>query len=280
MKTERTQTADLPVRGKLTLAYAVSLGTAVLVAIASLAGLLVPATVYPADELLQAFVPNDVVNLAVGLPILLGSMWLARRGKLVGLLFWPGALFYLFYTYVVYVLGMPLNATFLLHLALVTLSAYTLVGLLASIDGDAVRDRLAGAVPERVGGGVLAGLGILFFLRVAGVMGAAIVNETPVAETELALHVADFVLAPAMVIGGLLLWRRQALGYLTGLGLLFQATMLFVGLIFILILQPFVTGAPFVLGDVLVVLVMSLVCLIPFVLFVRGAASKRSPPAA
>jgi hypothetical protein len=200
-------------------------------------------------------------------------MWLARRGKLAGLLLWPGALFYVFYSYLVYVLSMPLNAAFVLHLALVTLSAYTLIGLLASIDGNAVRDRLAGAVPERAGGGVLAVLGILFFVRVVAVLVGALLDGAPVARTELALHVADFVLAPAMVTGGALLWRRQAVGYVTGLGLLFQATMLFIGLIAILILRPFVSGAAFALTDVLVVLVMSLVSLIPLALFVRGAAS-------
>lgn len=73
----------------------------------------------------------------------------------------------------------------------------------------------------------------------------------------------------------MLLWRREPFGYVTGLGLLFQASMLFVGLIIILILRPVTIGAQFVLSDVLVVLVMGLVCFVPFALFVRGAASKR-----
>jgi hypothetical protein len=58
----------------------------------------------------------------------------------------------------------------------------------------------------------------------------------------------------------------------TGLGLLFQASMLFIGLIVVLILQPFMTAAQFVLIDVLVVFVMGLVCFVPLALFVRGAA--------
>ncbi len=46
--------------------------------------------------------------------------------------------------------------------------------------------------------------------------------------------------------------------------------MLFIGLIFLMILTPFITTAQFVLSNVLVVLVMGLVCFIPFGLFVRG----------
>jgi hypothetical protein len=268
---------DLPVRCSLRLAYAVSLVIAALMAAASVAGLLYQTVIYPTDELLESFVPNDVINLFLGLPILLGSMWLARRGKLIGLLFWPGALFYLFYTYIIYVLSMPLDLAFLLYLSLVALSAYTMIGLVASIDGKAVQQRLTGAVYERAGGGVLAGLGSLFLLRVVALMVDAILNQTPVTATELALNVSDFMMAPALVIGGVLLWRREALGYVTGLGLLFQSSMLFLGLILLLILRPFITAAQFVLSDVLVTMVMGMVCFVPFALFVRGATSTRFP---
>jgi hypothetical protein len=275
MNVNRKEPASLPIRTSLTAAYAISLVIGALMAVASVAGLLVQTVVYPTDELLESFVPNDVVNLFIGLPILLGSMWLARRGKLVGLLFWPGALFYVFYTYLVYVLSMPLNVAFVLHLALLTSSAYTMISLVACFDGKAVQDRLTGAVPERAGGGVLAGFGILFFVRAAGVMVNALISQTPINAAELALHVSDFLIAPAWVIGGVLLWRRKALGYVTGLGLLFQASMLFIGLIVVLVLRPFITAAQFVLSDVLVVFVMGMVCFIPFGLFVRGAANPR-----
>ena len=74
----------------------------------STAGLLVP-----------GFLAQDVFNLVVALPILLGSMWLARRASLIGLLLWPGTLFYLLYTYTHYLFGAPFNPMFLAHVALV-----------------------------------------------------------------------------------------------------------------------------------------------------------------
>jgi hypothetical protein len=52
--------------------------------------------------------------------------------------------------------------------------------------------------------------------------------------------------------------------------------MLFMGLIFILILRPFITATEFVLSDILVIFVMGMVCFIPVALFVRGAASKHN----
>ncbi len=274
MKTNQEREANLPIRHNLTLAYTFSFIIAILMVVASVAGLMYRTIIYPTDELLLTFVPNDVVNLFIGLPILIASMWLARRDQLIGLLCWPGALFFVLYNYIIYVFAMPLNVGFLLHLALVMLSVYTIISLVANIDGKEVQQRLTGNVPERVTGGILAGLGLLIFLQVIGVVVNALISQTPISETKLALHTSDFLIAPAWVIGGVLLWRRKAFGYVTGLGLLFQASMLFIALIVFLLLQPFLTTASFVLVDVVVIFIMGLVCFVPFVLFVRGVMSQ------
>lgn len=285
MDTNQERNTGLPIRYNPAALYALSFLIAILMAAASAAGLLGGTAIYPTEDLVQSFVPNDVVNLCIGLPILLGSMWLARRGKLIGLLLWPGALFFVLYNYSVYVLAMPLNVAFLLHLALLTLSTYTTIGLAASIDGAAVQQRLAGAVPERAAGGILGALGLLFLVRVIGVLISALASQTPMVKTEFAVNVSDFLITPAWVIGGVLLWRRKAFGYATGLGLLFQASMLFIGLIIFLLLQPFLTDAPFVLADVVVILIMGMICFVPFGLFMRGvlsrhASSPAEPPGA
>jgi hypothetical protein len=275
MNTDQERGSRLPTRHNLKMAYALSFIIAIVMAAASLGGLVYGADLYPTDDLLQALVPTDIVNLVLGLPILLGSIWLARRGKLIGLLLWPGALLFVLYNYLAYVLVVPFNVAFLLDLALVTLSAYTLIGLVASIDGESVQRRLAGAVPERVAGGIVAGLGLLFTLRAIGVLAGALASQTSMAETELAPNVADLLIAPAWVIGGVLLWRREAFGYVSGLGLLFSVSMLFIGLIVFLLVQPFLTAAPFALVDVVVVLILGLIGFVPFALFVRGVLSGR-----
>jgi hypothetical protein len=275
MNTDQERGSRLPTRHNLKMAYALSFIIAIVMAAASLGGLVYGADLYPTDDLLQALVPTDIVNLVLGLPILLGSIWLAWRGKLIGLLLWPGALLFVLYNYLAYVLVVPFNVAFLLDLALVTLSAYTLIGLVASIDGESVQRRLAGAVPERVAGGIVAGLGLLFTLRAIGVLAGALASQTSMAETELAPNVADLLIAPAWVIGGVLLWRREAFGYVSGLGLLFSVSMLFIGLIVFLLVQPFLTAAPFALVDVVVVLILGLIGFVPFALFVRGVLSGR-----
>jgi hypothetical protein len=263
---------NLPIRHDLRWGFLFSLLIAGLTAVVSIAGLLYTDDIYNTAELRRNFVANDVVNLLIGLPILLGSMWLARRGKLIGLLFWPGALFYGLYNYLVYLFALPFSVTFLPYLVIFTASVYTLVSLVAAVEAEVVRQRLNGRVPERFAGGLLIAFGLLFMLRVVGVMVDALANQLPIAGPELVLQVADFILGPALVIGGALLWRRRPLGYVAGAGLLFQASMLFIGLIAILIIQPLVSDASFSLVDVIVVFVMGFICFIPLALFIRGVA--------
>jgi hypothetical protein len=172
---------------------------------------------------------------------------------------------------------MPLNGMYLLYLALVASSLYTMIGLVTSIDSETVQQRLAGVVPERVAGGILAVFGILFLLRAIAVIGRALIDQTPIATVERATLVADFLITPAWVVSGVLLWRRRALGYAVGTGLLFQASMLFIGLIVFMLLQPLLTDASFLVVDTVVVFIMGLIFFVPFALFVRGIVSNRRP---
>lgn len=263
------------IKGNLSMIYVSTVILAVLMTIASIAGIVSRGIIYPTDELIQTFVPNDVVNLFIGLPILLVSMWLTRRGKLVGPLFWMGAVFYVFYNYMGYIFAAPLTWAYLLHLLLAVLSAYTFISLITGIDGENVSRKLRGAVPERYAGGVLAGLGLLFILRVIGVLAGAISNDADVPRTELAVNIADLFITPAWIIGGIQLLRRRTFGYVAGLGLLFQGSMLFIALIIFLLLQPVLTSAPLATIDIVVVFVMGLICFIPFGMFVRGVVNAR-----
>ena len=264
----------LPIKRSLKLIYILSFIVAALMAVSSLVGILYQSEIYPSEELLSTFMSNDMVNLLIGLPIILGSMFLTIRKKLSGLLLWPGALFFVLYNYLIYVLAMPFNLAFLLDLVLVTLSLYTIIALVASFDGESIRKKLSGKVHERISGAILAGMGVLFLFQVVGVMIVALANQTPISGTELATHVSDFLLSPALVIGGILLWRRKDFGYVSGLGLLFQLCMLFIGLIMFLIIQAVLMITPFALVDVVVIAIMGLIGFIPFALFVRGVLRK------
>ncbi len=269
---ENRQTG-LPIKHNLRIAYLVTLLVTIFVIIVSGSGIMLQSAIYPTDELQRTFMPNDMVNLLIGVPILLGSLWLTFRGKLIGLLLWPGALLYVFYNYIAYLFAMPLNFLYMLYLGLVTLSAYTIIGLVAAIDGSSTKDQLQSHVPERLAGGVIFSLGLLFLIRVIAMMILAVANETLINRSDLSVMIADFLVSPAMIVGGILLWQRKALGYVSGTGLLFQLSMLFIGLIIFMVLQSVMTSELFILTDIIIVLIMGLVCFIPFGLFIRGVIS-------
>lgn len=261
----------VPAKNNLMPFYTATILTAVLMTVLSVAGLVAGSTLYPTEEQYQTFVPNDVVNLGVGLPILAVSLWWTRRGKLVGLLCWPGALIFVLYNYLAYTFGSQPSWAFLGYLSLVVLSLYTVGGLFASMDMAWVKARLAGRFPEKLSGGVMVAFGVLFLGRVLLVFGGASGVETELPLGDFVSGISDFFISPAMMIGGVQLWRGKDLGYAAGLGLLFQASMLFVGLIVFLLLQPALTGAAFAPVDVIVVAVMGVVCSIPFGLYLRAA---------
>ncbi len=169
MMIKQNSNTKLPVRDNLTKTYFLTWVIAILMAAVSITGLINGNAVYPTKELLSTFAPNDAANLLVGLPLLLGSIWLARNNKLIGLLCWPGALFVCLYTYLIYAIAFILAKlpvfTLLVYLSLAAISAYTLFRLITGIDGELVQKSLTGTVQDRIGAGVLAGLGFLFFLR-------------------------------------------------------------------------------------------------------------------
>lgn len=269
----------LPVTRDRTMAYVLSLIVALLVAVASVGGIVYQTTLYPAEQLFNQ-VGNDALNLVIGLPFLLGSMWFARRGSLLGLLFWPAALLYLLYVYVIYLTGVPFNALFLVYAILVTLCAYAIIGLVASIDGEAVRQRFEGVVPARWIGGLLVVFAVLFGAYQVSEIVSAIVNGTTVAPLVLAAGIGDLTVeCPALLAAGILLWQCRALGYVAGAGLLLQIGLLFVGLPIAGILGGPLTGTA---ADASL-LAFGAVGLLPLALlipYVRGARSGGATPGA
>lgn len=258
---------QLPLTHSISVYVLASLLLVALTAFVTIVGLTSQVTTYPTEEARIAFVATDALTLFVGLPLLLITLWLTSRGSLVGLLCWPGMLVYLTYTYIPYLLDAPFSAYFLAYLLLVILSGYSFVGMIAAIDSHVVKRQLDKFVPARLGAGVLILLGTFFLLNIITNTINAL-DDPNLMQTS--LWIADAVMAPMLVFGGVLLWRRQALGYTMGSSLLLLVTVLALGVIPVVIHQDVVQGDPFDAVSFIVLLIMGLLCLIPFLLFIRG----------
>ena len=229
-----------------------------------------------AGILIPGFFAHDLFNLVVALPLLLAMLWAARRGSLVGLLLWPGALFYVLYTYTQYLLGAPFGPLFLAHILLVVLSAYATIALLASIDGDGMRRSLGGGVPARTAGGILVALALLTIGQDAGgALATVLAGGGAVEPLARSVWTADLAVeVPAVLAGGVLLWQRRPLGYAVGAGLLLQFGLTPIALAAIMALQPWLTGAPVDAGTIAGVLVFAAVPFAPLAFFIRAAAAR------
>jgi len=210
------------------------------------------------------------VNIIIGLPFLIGAIWLVDRARLVGLLLWPGALLFIIYNYVAYIIGRSLDLLSPIYLALVILSVLTFFDLLHRIDGNSVKQQLSGKVSEKLAGWFLLIFGILFILRAIFEFTGAGTNPAARQMVEIGVLIADVLISVLWVVGGILLLRKIPLGYSLGLGLLSAASMLFVGLIIFLLIQPIITEAVFSPTDILVVAVMGIILSIPFFFYLRG----------
>lgn len=213
--------AALPLKRDLTVAYTASLMVALALAVASIAGLVLGSNgLYDSGSpLVQVSRGGDAANLFLGLPILLGSMLLARRGSLLGLLLWPGALFYALYAHALYLMAAPLSGLFFAYVAVVTLSGWTLIGILTSVDCDEVRRRLAAAPAGSVGIALVL-IAVLAYVGLTAAVGTSLGG--PSSQTGMRPQwVVDYALGtPVLLLGGALLWRRLPLGYVAASGLL------------------------------------------------------------
>jgi hypothetical protein len=180
-------------------------------------GLLFPTAYRDADWIRAAWFGNDVVTLVVAVPLLLGGLLLVKRRSVQGLLLWLGLIGYAVYNYAFYLFGAALNAFFLIYVVALVLAAVLLILALASLDASEIADRFHRAVPAPLIGASLVFVGIgLASVWIA--LWAAYVfagRPMPVEPDAFRLIAAlDLsLMVPALIVGGVLLWRRLPWGF-------------------------------------------------------------------
>ena len=261
-----THFQHLPIKGNLKIVYLSTLVLIVLFSALSVTGIVFHKELYPDEALWITFLPNDVVNLLMGLPMLLFSLILTKRGKLLGLLCYPGALFYCTYIYATYLLGIPFSVLFIPYLLVLALSIYTLIGLIANIDVQGVRKQLEGHVPVRSAGIILLGIAILLVAYQIYAMTVSVIQKESPDQVAIAQWIVDFVIAaPPVMIIGILMIRRKAFGYALGMSLLFLLSALFFSLVPFMIIKAVLSNTQVSVVDIIVVGISSLICIIPLV---------------
>lgn len=150
--------------------------------------------------------------------MLVASLLLARRGSIRGLLLWLGMLGYGAYNYAYYMLGAALNAFLPLYIVPLLLSVVTLILALSRVDVTEVAASFRHKTPVRIIGGYLVFVAVGLTFVWMGMWAAYVFagQPTPVEPEAFKLVAAlDItIMVPALAFGGVLLWRRNAWGYI------------------------------------------------------------------
>ena len=173
---------------------------------------------------------NDLVTLALGLPLLAISFWLSLRGSLRGRLLMTGTLGFILYTYITMCFGAAYNTLFLIYVALFSLSLFAFILSMTSFDLKTLPSHFSDKLPRGWIAGLLffaaAFLSLAWLGRIAATFAP---NSIPVLEntTSMFIQAMDLgLIVPLCVMSGVLLLRRRAWGYLlASIGLMKFLTM-------------------------------------------------------
>lgn len=197
--------------------YRLSWTLAVLASIQAVLGLVMSEQYRDVEWIKLTWFGNDWVTLLVGVPLMVAALMLARRGSVRGTLLWLGLLAYFLYNYAYYLLGAAMNVFFALYVALFVLSAATLILALVSVDQASVARSFGPSTPARTLGGYLVFVATGLSAVWMGVWAAHVFagKPTPIAVEAFKLVAAlDMtIMVPALLAGGVLLWKRSTWGF-------------------------------------------------------------------
>ncbi len=200
---------------------------AFLVLIASSAGLFLK-SLYARETMswtVQAY-GQDIANIVAAAALFI-AVYFVSKGSVKAFLVWIGVLIALIYPYIIYAFDIHFNSLFLVYVAIVGLSFYTLAGSLMHLHLDNLQPSFAATTKARPVSVFLLLVAVLFaLLWLSEDIPALLTGKIPQTVMESGLltspvHVLDLGLyLPAMIITAILLWRRKLLGYILAIPLL------------------------------------------------------------
>lgn len=166
---------------------------------------------------------NDLVTLAVAVPLLIVALVLAERGSAGARLVRLGSLAYMVYNYAFYLFGAAFNEFFLIYVAVFSLSLGALILGLAAVDAAAVARLFRERTPVKWIAGymvfIAAFLGFHWAFRTLGFLATGRIPQdiqNSGLPTAIVYAIDLSLLVPALSSVAVLLWKRRAWGYVLG----------------------------------------------------------------
>jgi hypothetical protein len=164
-------------------------------------------------------IAQDIVTIALGVPLLVISLFLALRGSLKGRLLLTGTLGYFLYTYISYVFLWMYNPMFIVYVILMSASFFSFILLMMSFDINNLGSVFSKKLPVRF----LSGFQIFFAIALCLLWMKKIIPTITNRTVPLGLeHYTTLVIqgldlgfiVPIALLSGVLIIKRKPLGYL------------------------------------------------------------------
>lgn len=172
---------------------------------------------------------------ALVLPLLVWASFRSRRGSLAAHILWLGLLFYLAYSYAIYLIGWQENRFFLVYVLAVLVSAAALLDGLVRVDSAGVQPAVE-RFRSRGLGWFLVIIGVAFVALWLSDVGPSALGGRPPTHvgpggTPYAVYVLDLTVAlPVVIATGVMLIRRHPMAVVLGGIVLVKITTLFTAL--------------------------------------------------
>ena len=247
-------------------------------AVVSVAGAFLPGT-YERDSASMGAqgMGQDLVDLFLVVPLLLLTFYLAAKGSRKAALIYAGVLGYIMYSFVIYCLGVYFNRYFLLYCLTLSLSLYAFILVFSDLKQQKMETWFTGIPVKWIAGYLILVALVFYMLWLRSVVPAILQNEIPqeLKDNKLLVnpvHVIDMVFAlPAIIVGAVLLWQKNGVGYLiTALALVFMIilTLALAGMVLMLTVKG-------ISEDHTIAIVFAVLCLISLVfLFIMFRGMK------
>ncbi len=227
-------------------------------------------TIYADAATRLSFRSTDFANSLFGVPYLLTGAWLLYRKRKSWIWIVPGALFYVVYVYLPYVLALEVNQLFLAYILIIAGSLYLLAIVLATRDYPRIEREFSGDCSLRMMVGVMLLLGIFIAIRQSTLSMSAVAEGMQIEMTDVAIWIDDLVLGcPALLFGAYFLHKRKGIGYVIGPAMLLCYAILSIGLMPYFYLESRYLDQAIQWDGVGIIALMITVCLVPIFRYLR-----------
>ncbi|MFP5106794.1 hypothetical protein ACSU6B_08490 [Neobacillus sp. C211] len=164
-------------------------------------------------------IAQDYVTLFFGVPLLVFSLYLSRKGQLKGHLLLTGTLGYFLYTYASYSFLSMYNTIFLVYVILMSASFFAFTLAMRSFEIAKLPLSFKEKLPVKIIGGFLLFVSFVFGMMWLWKIVKPLMNHTPTEGIEhystLVIQALDLgFVVPVGIISGILLIKRKPFGYL------------------------------------------------------------------